>query len=150
MNTCQYSSWPEDMLLLLQALDVLLSSIYLLFALTATIHHVVKHVPSVSVVVHNYIILQSVSSALSAECGSTVGCCRDPVLGQLNKVFFCFLPRLRLRIWSRETGSTVPSLVSPLILHTQAESGACLLAGFRPLSATASTYTVNRHWVSPE
>ena len=31
-------------------------------------------------------------------------------------------PRSRLRIRSRETGSAVPSRVSPLILHTQAES----------------------------
>ena len=28
-------------------------------------------------------------------------------------------PRTRLRIWSRETGSAVPSHVSLLILHTQ-------------------------------
>ena len=34
-------------------------------------------------------------------------------------------PRSRLRIKSRETGSAVPSRVSLLILHTQAESGAC-------------------------
>ena len=33
-------------------------------------------------------------------------------------------PRSRLRIRSRETGSAVPSRVSPLILHAQAESGA--------------------------
>ena len=34
-------------------------------------------------------------------------------------------PRSRLRTcWSRETGSAVPSRVSPLILHIQAESGA--------------------------
>ena len=32
-----------------------------------------------------------------------------------------------LRIWSRETGSAVPSRVSLFILHTQAESGAYLL-----------------------
>ena len=32
-------------------------------------------------------------------------------------------PRSRLRIWSRETGSAVPSRLSLLILHTQAESG---------------------------
>ena len=35
-------------------------------------------------------------------------------------------PRSRLRIWSRDTGSAVPSRVSLLILRTQAESGACL------------------------
>ena len=33
-------------------------------------------------------------------------------------------PRTRLRTWSRETGSVVPSRVSLLILHTQAESDA--------------------------
>ena len=33
-------------------------------------------------------------------------------------------PRTRLRTWSREKGSAVPSRVSLLILHTQAESGA--------------------------
>ena len=33
-------------------------------------------------------------------------------------------PRTRLIIWSREMGSVVPSRVSLLILHTQAESGA--------------------------
>ena len=63
------------------------------------------------------------------------------------------LSRSRLRILSRETGSAVPSRVSPLILRTQAESSIrCLLrAGFLPLSATASTYyTVKRHGASPE
>ena len=45
--------------------------------------------------------------------------------GQLKKgknIFPC--PRSRLRVWSRETGSAIPSRVSPLILHAQAESGA--------------------------
>ena len=37
-------------------------------------------------------------------------------------IFLC--PRSRLRIWSHETGSTIPSRVSLLIIHTQAESGA--------------------------
>ena len=37
---------------------------------------------------------------------------------------FSVCPRSRLRIWSRETGSAVPSRVGLLILHTQAESGA--------------------------
>ena len=49
----------------------------------------------------------------------------NPARGQLkrkNKYFSC--PRSRLRFWSRETGSAVPSRVSLLILHTQAESGA--------------------------
>ena len=35
-------------------------------------------------------------------------------------------PRSRQRVWSRELGLAVPSRVSLLILHTQAESGAYL------------------------
>ena len=36
------------------------------------------------------------------------------------------LSRSRVRIWSHDTGSDVPSRASLLIFHTQAESGACL------------------------
>ena len=43
---------------------------------------------------------------------------------QRKEMFPC--PRSRLRNWSRETGSAVPSRVSLLILHTQAEYGAYL------------------------
>ena len=39
-----------------------------------------------------------------------------------QKIFSC--PRSRLRIWSRDTGSAVPSRVSLLIVYTQAGSGA--------------------------
>ena len=47
---------------------------------------------------------------------------RLPILHVFRKWKFpC--PRLRLRIWSRETGSAVPQPVHP---HTQAESGAYL------------------------
>ena len=47
------------------------------------------------------------------------------VVSGAGKIMFpC--PRLRLRIWSRETGPAVPSRVSQLILYTQAESGAYL------------------------
>ena len=47
----------------------------------------------------------------------------NPVHGQLNReIFPC--PRSRLRFWFRETDLAVPSRVSLLILHTQAESGA--------------------------
>ena len=87
------------------------------------------------------------------------GMVAKPSRGQLNRQT-CFFSRLRsfLRLWSRETGSAVPSRVSQLILHTQAESSIinhqssiwCLLKAFLPLSATASIYTVNRHRVSPE
>ena len=51
----------------------------------------------------------------------------SPARGQLNKENDCFYPRWRLRSWSRETGSAIPSHASPLILHTQqVESGAYL------------------------
>ena len=39
----------------------------------------------------------------------------NPARGQLNRKFFFPYPRSRLRIWSRETGSAVPSRVSLLI-----------------------------------
>ena len=54
----------------------------------------------------------------------------NPARGQLNREneYFIFpCPRLRLRIWSRETGSTVPSRVSlimSILKISQAESGA--------------------------
>ena len=51
----------------------------------------------------------------------------NPARGQLNRENLLFpCPRACLRIWSRETGSAVPSRASLLILHTQAESGAYL------------------------
>ena len=57
----------------------------------------------------------------------------NPARGQLNRekiIFPC--PRTRLRIWSRETGSVVPSRVSLLFLHTQAESGALYVCIYQP------------------
>ena len=45
----------------------------------------------------------------------------NPARGQLNKENECC--PLRLRIWSREIGSVVPSRASLFIVHTQAESG---------------------------
>ena len=52
------------------------------------------------------------------------GMVAHPARGQLKggKNLFPF-PRSRLRTRSRDTGSVIPSRVSPLILHTQAESG---------------------------
>ena len=68
-------------------------------------------------------------------------------------IFPC--PRARLRIWSRETGSAVPSRVSLLILHTQAESGLVLTHGIPPdfcdgVHLFKFIYTALRHRVSPE
>ena len=78
----------------------------------------------------------------------------SPARGQLNRkklIFPC--PRSCLRIWSRETGSAVPSRVSLLIsIHTQAKSGAYTY-GFLTISAVASIClfkTAIRHRVSPK
>ena len=63
----------------------------------------------------------------------------NPARGQLNRennMFPC--PRTRLRIWSRETGSVVPSRVSLLIsiLRPNLE-----LTGFLPISASGLNAT---------
>ena len=60
-------------------------------------------------------------------------------------------PRSRLRIWFRETGLAVPSLVSLLILYTSAESGAysrysSRIPRRRPYIFASNTH----HRVSPE
>ena len=72
----------------------------------------------------------------------------NPVRGQGKRNLLC--ARLRLRFWSRELGSAVPSRVSPLILHTQAESGAYLTPPLIPLYATVSIRIAMRHRASPE
>ena len=47
----------------------------------------------------------------------------NPACDHLNwETIFFRCPRSCLKIWSRETGSAVPSRVSPLILHAQDES----------------------------
>ena len=46
----------------------------------------------------------------------------NPARGQLNRGKYFFpCPRSRQKIWSRETGSAVPSRVSLLILHHQTD-----------------------------
>ena len=73
----------------------------------------------------NYVyVCMYVWSALPTEYESTgYGCQSCSWSAEQDKVFFpC--PRLHLIIRSRETGSAVPSCVSPFILYTQAESGA--------------------------
>ena len=65
----------------------------------------------------------------------------NPPHGQLNRrkiIFPC--PRSRLRIWSRETGSAVPSRVSLLISILRINLIWCLLTGFLPSSAAVSIY----------
>ena len=61
-------------------------------------------------------------------------------------------PRSRLRIRSRETGSAVPSRVSLLILHTQAEYGAYSRDSSRLSRRRPFIYLTRhiRHRISPE
>ena len=68
----------------------------------------------------------------------------------MNTIFPC--PRSRLRIWSTsETGSTVPSRVSLLILDTQAEYGAYSRDSTRFLRRRSLNYTaIICHRASPE
>ena len=58
------------------------------------------------------------------DYGSTGYGCQSCSWSTERGIFFLPCPRSRLRIWSRETGLVVPSRVSPVILHFQAESGA--------------------------
>ena len=62
------------------------------------------------------------SSHIAAYGSTRQGCQSCSWSAEQGKLCFFPCPRSRLRIWSRETGSAVPSRVSPLILHTQAES----------------------------
>ena len=73
-------------------------------------------------------------------------CSRSAEWGEL--IFPC--PRSRLIIWSRETGSAVPSRASVFILHTKAESGAYSRDSSRFPRRHPFMYTANRHRVSPE
>ena len=92
-------------------------------------------------------------SALSSEYGSAGYGCQSCSWSTVQGKCFFSCPGLRLRIWPRETCYAVPSRVRSLILHTEAESDWSIwyfLTGSLPLSATASTCTVNHHWVNPE
>ena len=75
----------------------------------------------------------------------------NPARGQLNRENEHLPVSVRgLRIWSRETGSAVPSRVSLLIFHTQAESGAYSRDSSRFSRWRPFIYTALRHRVSPE
>ena len=78
------------------------------------------------------------------------GVVANPALVQPNNCF-PFL-RSRLRKWSRETGSAIPSHISSLILHTRADEADAYSprVSLLPLSATASIRSVTPHRVSPE
>ena len=75
----------------------------------------------------------------------------NPAGGQLNREnIFLPCPRSSLRIWSRETGSAVPSRVSLVISIHRLN---LVLTGFLPSSAATSNYlfkTAIRYRVSPE
>ena len=74
----------------------------------------------------------------------------NPARGQLNRKMNISLSAFVPEIWSRETGSVVPSRVSLLISILRLN---LVLTGFLPSSAAASIYsfiTAIRHRVSPE
>ena len=72
----------------------------------------------------------------------------NPVRGHLNRTNkSCAVPVTPENLVSRD-GFDVPSHVSPIIRHTQAEFRRT--HGIFPLCTTASPYTVNRHRASPE
>ena len=75
----------------------------------------------------------------------------NPARGQLNREneYFPF-PRSHLRIWSRQTGSAIPSGVSLLILHIQTESGAYSRDSSRFPRRHLFIYTAIRHRIRPE
>ena len=75
----------------------------------------------------------------------------NPARGQLSrKTVFFSCPRSRRRVWSRETGLTVPSRVSPLILHTQAEYSTYSRVSSRFPRRRPLIYPANSYRVSPE
>ena len=75
----------------------------------------------------------------------------DPARGQLNRENEYFPPRSRLRIWSRETGSAVPSPVSLLIsiLRLNLVLTYRIPPEFRG-GVNLLFYTTIRHRVNPE
>ena len=64
--------------------------------------------------------------SLIPEYGSTVHDCQSCSWSAEHKKWKFPCPRSRLRIWSRETVSAVPSRISLLILHIQGKAGANL------------------------
>lgn len=57
-------------------------------------------------------------------------------------------PGSRQRRWLRELNSAVPLRVSPLIIHTQTESGAYLLRDSSPSFAVSATISLQSHLAS--
>ena len=76
----------------------------------------------------------------------------NPARGQLNRENMFLCPRACLRIWSRETGSAVPSrvslLISMLTLNLVLTHG--ILPAFRGDVHLLCNYTAIRHRVSSE
>ena len=72
------------------------------------------------------------------------------VVNSTGKINF-LRPRSHLRIWSRETGSAVPSRVSPRSLSTL-RLNLVLTHGIPPAfrDGVYIQYTINRHLISPE
>ena len=127
--------------------------IFFTFDDSASVHEIsyLSHVYSRGIcLVHPHLFNLAVSAVYGQRLEQGMdqtGKVANPFRGQLNRViFYC----LCLRIRSRDTGSAVPSLANPLVLHAQAESGANsrIPPVFR--DGVHIDYTVNRHRVSPE
>ena len=70
----------------------------------------------------------------------------NPTRGQLNRENNIPLSPFAPENFSRETGSAVPSRVSLLILHTQAENGKSnLVSGCSPIDGYASSFWVSSY-----
>ena len=88
-----------------------------------------------------------------AEYGSTGQGCQSCTWSQLNRENNIPLSSCVPENWVSRDGFSRPVPRQPAHLHTQAESGGCLLTGFLPSSAAASIYssiTAIRYRVSPE
>ena len=98
-------------------------------------------------------VCTAVWTSRSADWASAGMVAGNPVCGQLIRENEFPSPRSKLRIWSRETSSTVPPRVRRLFF-TPRLNGVLThrLLSLLPLSSTAFIYnnTVNRHRVTPE
>ena len=77
----------------------------------------------------------------------------NPACGQLNRENVFFRPRSRLRIWSRETGSAVPSRVSLLIstlrLNLVRLPSDCSPIALQPQKCGRKSLRGSKKWTSP-
>ena len=77
---------------------------------------------------------------LSAEYGPTGYGCHSCSWSVKQGMLFFHCPRSRLTIWSRETGSAIPSRASPLNPHSKAQSIIIYLANAETLTTHPLLY----------